>query len=143
MTATKHEILINLRRVAEAAPEDLLHMTKVVHYANCGTARCLLGWAIIDPWFRANTPIGEEIRETYDWGGIPPTATPLNEIFCLDEEDCEHLFAYGDGELESNNPHCVSKAEVLSNIDSLLIEGWAFRYDAASISYDEDEGDNQ
>ena len=42
------EALTQLRRVVEAAPEELFHMRAVVEHVDCGTRRCALGWAIIE-----------------------------------------------------------------------------------------------
>ena len=124
------EALTQLRRVVEAAPEELFHMRAVVEHVDCGTARCALGWAIIDPWFQANTRINEALPADYDrqmYLGYR-TERVLCEIFDIDEKDTRYLFAahlsvYVD-------PHAVPRRTVLANIDRLLAGKRAVKYKA-------------
>lgn len=108
------EALQQLRRVVENAPEDLLHMRRVVDPSPCGTARCALGWCLVDPWFQKNT----ELRNYAAWADDTFPPANLEAIFGAEPEEIDHVFAgsintYADG-------HAVSKAEVLWNIDRLM-----------------------
>lgn len=114
------EVLQQLRRVAEEAPEDLLHMNVIYEEASCGTAHCLLGWASIDPWFQKNTRINDAIPIGYDQQGIDGLRVGpiLRDIFEFDEysRDVSNLFAFKD----CIGPHDVSKEKVINNIDRLI-----------------------
>lgn len=133
------EALRQLRRVVEAAPDDLLHMRAIVELAKCGTARCALGWAIIDPWFQQNTAInelipanfrGQAISDLPDHQGGHNTWKSLSGIFGIGLDNTDNLFA---GDIfQDTNEHAVSKAEVLWNIDELLAERDALPYRAAT-----------
>ena len=74
-TPEQAEALQQLYRVAEEAPEDLIHMRAIVEQVSCGTARCLLGWAIIDPWLQKNTTINDIIPA--DWSEKYITFRPI------------------------------------------------------------------
>lgn len=115
--------LKQLRRVVEDAPDDRLHMRDWCDpVAPCGTAYCAAGWAAIDPWFRANTEI-EEIFEVDDAGHVhrraPVSACDrLAALFDINVDAAWKLFLsipYGDAD-----PHRVTKAMVLENIDRVL-----------------------
>ena len=125
------EALTQLRRVVEAAPEELFHMRAVVEHVDCGTARCALGWAIIDPWFQANTRINEALPADYDrqqYLTDDGTEGVLCEIFDIDEEDTSYLFA---ADLSVRvDPHAVPRRTVLANIDRLLAGKRAVKYKA-------------
>jgi hypothetical protein len=107
------EALRELRRVAEAAPDDLFHMHVVSEKAPCGTAHCLMGWAMIDPYFRAlpNFP-----RREGDWflRMVPKAAKALG----LNSEEAHLLFA--SGLAIGSDPHDIGKGEVLWNLDQLI-----------------------
>ncbi len=125
------EVLKQLRRVAEEAPEDRLHMTSFVDpRASCGTARCLLGWAIVDPWFQKNTRINDFMPADYDMPGMALNTNKrklLREIFDIDGYDQSALFAFN--ATMTADPHAVTKAEILGNIDALIAGGRARRYE--------------
>jgi hypothetical protein len=117
MESDTREALTQLRRVAVQAPDELFHMNAVVEHAECGTARCLLGWMIIDPWFVTHTPIGQFISPNYFKMHLPDDLSGVAEIFGLSDRQANKLFGGG---LDTNDGHAVPKAEVLWNIDRLL-----------------------
>lgn len=122
--------LQNLYRVVESAPDDLLHMRSIVEPAPCGTARCALGWAIIDPWFQQETAINQILAADHDSRGLETyyDRAYLSTLFGLSESDCTNLFAL---EAEKDlDPHAISKAEVLANITRLLAGRHALCYKA-------------
>lgn len=135
------ENLQQLRRVVNDAPDELLHMRAVVEKAGCGTARCAIGWAIIDPWFQANTKINDILPA--NWSSTSLCAKPsefhagvnltrvdqLAELFGISKESVNNLFALDLCQYE--DPHAVSKAEVLDNIDLLIAGFHAVEYAAA------------
>lgn len=128
-TPEQTEALQQLYRVAEEAPEELLHMRAVVEKASCGTARCLLGWAIIDPWFQKNTIINDILPPDWNERILPSHKESfLDEIFGINCEDTDNLFAlnmhaYAD-------EHAVSKDEVLWNLRELIAGNSALPYEA-------------
>jgi hypothetical protein len=105
------ENLRQLRRVVEAAPEERFHMRSIAEMASCGTAFCALGWFALDPWARANTSIVSIVYAFY-------SCLSAASLFGISEGEAEHLF--GISLPGTCNPHCVTKAEVLWNIDELL-----------------------
>jgi hypothetical protein len=111
------ECLRQLRRVVEEAPADRFDMRDFCLPTSCGTAYCAAGWAAIDPWFRANTRIGEWFRgDAGDLLYIHPNARfGLQEIFGLEETATKRLFALG---VDCWAP--AMKRAVLANIDRLL-----------------------
>jgi len=115
-------VLKQLRRVAKSAPEEQLHMTTFVDTnAPCGTARCLLGWAIIDPWFQKHTRINEVLPAGFEdthFGLGPKHKKILKEMLGVDARDVSALFAFNSSMYD--DPHVVSKAEVLASIDALI-----------------------
>jgi len=122
------KVLKQLRRVAEEAPDEQLHMTSFVDTnASCGTARCLIGWAIIDPWFQKHTRINDvlpaDFAETH-FGLTPKHAKILKEMFDIDGREVSALFAFHS--YMNSDPHGISKADVLASIDA-LIEGHSIR----------------
>jgi hypothetical protein len=122
------EALQQLRRVVESAPDDLFHMRAVVERTSCGTARCAIGWAAVDPWFQENTRLPELIPPSYDRKGLP-SLYALNELFDISSIDANNLFA---GSISRYvNEHAVSKEEVLWNIDELLAGRETLPYCAA------------
>jgi hypothetical protein len=116
------ELLQQLRRVVNAAPDDRFHMGVWCDRSLCGMVYCAAGWAAVDRWFRKNTSIGDifgvSVRgfvtvESDDVFG------DLAKLFELATDSAFKLFGlvpYGDG------PHAVTKAMVIANIDA-LIEG--------------------
>lgn len=122
------EALQQLRRVVQDAPDDLLHMRAVVEEAACGTARCALGWCIVDPWFQKNTAINDIYPIDYSRPGLvlDPGTQALFDISC---QDANNLFGGNLG--RSIDEHAVSKEEVLWNIDELLAGRHALPYAAA------------
>lgn len=149
------DLMLQLRRVAEAAPEHRLHMRNFCESeAACGTAYCLAGFAAVDPWFRANTTINRilEVAEddetgellVYETGVLPEgvsktdeervyalsaTFVGLGRLFDLRPADAYNLF--GGGLDYAAGEHAVGKDEVLWNVDALL-RGEAARPYAAS-----------
>ena len=128
------EALQQLRRVVDEAPEELLHMRSVVETASCGTARCAIGWCIVDPWFQRNTkilkifsPLATDITRFPN--GLDKA---LTEMFDISVEDMENLFA-GDLSCYYDSAHAVSKDEVLWNIDELLCGRHALPYSATQM----------
>lgn len=114
--------LKQLRRVVAAAPDDRLHMARWCETADCGTAYCAAGWAAVDPWFRENTEIGT-IFGVRDDGTIYPNSlvwrplSALARLFAISIHASCHLF----GNVPcSADPHAVTKAMVLANIDLIL-----------------------
>lgn len=147
--AQRAERLLQLRRVAEAVHDGRLRMrTFVDDAADCGTARCVFGWAAVDPWFLAHTPIALI---------LPPDAPDLicngedgvrtdgframARLFGLSYVDARALF--GAGLCASGDSRAVTTGKVLANIDRLLVGRDAETYDAvADDSDDEDEDDD-
>lgn len=127
-------LLLNLRRVILAAPDHLLHMRWVESQAPCGTAFCAFGWALQDPWFQANTQL-KEYRSGHEYMRCIPFTTdgdyldPIHTLFSISEDSCDNLFALN-GEWWGEFPHAVTKAEVLWNIDQLLLGHEALPYQA-------------
>jgi hypothetical protein len=128
------EALQQLRRVVQDAPDDLFHMRALVEESACGTARCAIGWAAVDPWFQANTRLPGWIPSSYA-GAIFPTGRvwdALDAIFGISCSDTSNLFA---GDLPmSAGKHAVSKTEVLWNIDELLAGRNALPYMATGAN---------
>jgi hypothetical protein len=126
------EALRQLRRVVEAAPDKLFRMRSVVEPTPCGTARCALGWCLVDPWFLANTPLGRfadwKSRYMRDDEGRGGPADVLYETFGLDRGDAGVLF--GVTLTASFSAGAVAKAEVLANIDRVLAGERAVPYAA-------------
>lgn len=118
---TREEILAQLRRVVEAAPEDRLHMRRYAEEAECGTALCAAGFCLIDPWFRARTLILGYFDDASE--------LELHDLFQIDEEDARNLFGFA--LYRGVDPHAVTKAEVLWNVDELLAGRPARPYAAA------------
>ena len=141
-------MLTQLRRVVADTPDHLLHMRAFTEVAACGTARCAAGGAAIDPWFREHTRINEVLpAEPYGDDWLVTTCSSyadwkaLAECFRLSQCDADNLFA---ADLNvTADPHAVSKAEVLENIDRLLAGEPAFRYAATrdDDEYDDDDED--
>lgn len=122
--------LRNLCRVVESAPDDLLHMRAIVEPASCGTARCALGWAIVDPWFQRETTINQILPADHNSRGLKTyhDHADLSTLFGLSKSDCSNLFAF-EAPL-GLDPHAISKAEVLANITRLLAGRHALCYKA-------------
>jgi hypothetical protein len=140
--------LVQLRRVVEAAPEDRLHMRTWCESAACGTAYCAAGWAAIDPWFREHTEI-ETIFNVWDSedGEVMVHAVAdrnvchdLAHFFGIDEDDANNLFAAFAH--RGMDPHAISRAEVLGNIDALLEGGVTEPYDALRVDEEDEEDDD-
>lgn len=119
-TEKQKRALEELYRVADQAPDDLLHMNAVVRKGTCGTARCLLGWMIVDPWFRYNSFIGE-LPLDFDSAHFPQMATTLKlkKLLGLGSKDeADTLFA-GTANPHFTDGHAISKAEVLAAIKTV------------------------
>ena len=126
--------LTELRRVCVNAPEHLFHMTNFVQEAPCGTARCLLGWAAIDPYFQRDVdPIvsaGGKVKPFVNW---LRTQNNVARHLGIGGKESALLFAgiiciYDDG-------HSVSKEEVLWNIDELIAGREVLPYEAVAANY--------
>jgi hypothetical protein len=133
------ELLLQLRRVLLEAPEDRLHMrTLCGPKAACGTAMCLAGFAAVDPWFRAHTPLSAELAAaTHRLAYAGPAAFLLRpaavgfeveaapggwdrarDLFGLSDDDADALFGWALN--YDDAAHAVTRAEVLWNLDELL-----------------------
>ncbi len=144
------ERMLELRRVALAAPEDKFHMRAFSEQASCGTAYCLAGFAAIDPWFRTNTPINGILAPKWCNDQLYVAVAPglmdlypfldnsknsssafigLAAIFGLTEDETDHLF--GGSLSKFIGVHAVSKAEVLWNIDRILLGMPTLPYEAS------------
>jgi hypothetical protein len=141
----KIERLRQLRRVVDDAPNNLFWMTSFSTAAACGTAHCAAGWAAVDPWFQANTPILDVFRVSDGdvktiFGFAHLTLDALAEIFGIDICDARALFAFDCGGTSHRD---IDKEEVLANIDT-LIEGDEIETYQAIIGarYEVDEGDD-
>lgn len=107
------EALRQLRRVVKAAPAERFHMETWFSWSHCETAACAAGWASKDDWFKA---------EGRDWC----LAVVDHDWLEIEKASSETLFAMGrpfelTAALDAN-PHAVTKAMVIRNID-LLIAG--------------------
>ena len=116
---TREEILLNLRRVLLAAPEERFEMENFSTNTGCGTAYCLAGWARLDPWFVDNTKISSllEIESDGTLEAIRSFALQFFEAFCLDELDQGNL-------KRLLNDYCipgVTKKMVRLNIERMLM----------------------
>lgn len=130
------ERLLQLRRVVEAAPDDRFHMRAFYEEASCGTAYCAAGWAAVDPWFQEHTEIGSIFRVGRDGLLEILSGTPfrrLSHIFEIGANNSWKLFGWGVA--RNPDPHAVSKAEVIENIDRLLAGKSAELYKAAKDEY--------
>jgi hypothetical protein len=147
---TRERKFQELRRVLINAKDDRLHMRMFcVVGAPCGTAYCLAGFAAIDDWFAAHTPINEYLKVEYD-GSLTVVAHSgryvgkgLAEIFEISEPAAEALFAIGLCDAMERklceDPHFITKDEVLANIDALLAGREPTRYDAEMDGEDADD----
>jgi hypothetical protein len=143
-TETQRLRLTKAREMLLAIDEDRLHMRSVVETAACGTAYCLAGWMAVDPWFRANTAMGE-LFDVVKGGlivrhGEPAPAhrdfyyAPGNlldiaqAVLGLTHRDATNLFA---GNISSGcTPHAVTREEVINNLDRLLADDETVKYAA-------------
>lgn len=140
----KIERLQQLRRVVEAATDHRFHMRTFCEEADCGTAYCAAGWAAIDPWFRENTAmgdifeVGEEgmLREADD---VYDPFENLGGVFGISYLDSLNLFGADLSRIYSE-PHAVSRAEVIANVDRLIAGEPATPYAAIRAEHD-DEGE--
>ena len=120
---TNAEALRQLRRVVLDAPEDRLNMKGFGRMTECGAVCCAAGWAALDPWFLANTRIGEvlPISPNPRFGGsifgFSITGPGLPAIFGLSLADANALFGLYDNHW---NLEDVTRADVVANIDRLL-----------------------
>lgn len=126
--------LKELRRVCVEAPDELFHMRRYVEVASCGTARCMLGWAVIDPAFTKVVadivPDGwtvEKLDEAegrrYFWSDAGKL---MAEHLGLTIDEGHILFAADIS--RGASAHSVSKDEVLWNIDELIAGRSPLRY---------------
>jgi hypothetical protein len=105
------EALKELRRVCVEVPEERLHMRSIIEHAACGTAMCLFGWMVTDPYFRP-TAIAA------CWFDFGIRLGVVADFLGISERNAQLLFA---GRIQADAPaHSVTKAEVLWNIDELL-----------------------
>lgn len=127
------DALLNLARVVRDAPEDQFHMQAVVARAPCGTVRCALGWAIIDPWFGENTRLNELFPLDYDHSSMYYFSDnlTLEAVFGIGYEDASNLF--GANLQQHQHGHLVTKEEVLWNIAELLAGRSALPYRAVGM----------
>jgi hypothetical protein len=135
--ATRTERLRQLRRVIDSAPEERFVMRTWSERSGCQTTFCAAGWCAVDSWFRENTKIGTIFAVAGDSEG-QVTVYPINyvfnvfrdlaNLFSISIDDAEALFGVG---IRSVDPHAVSRAEVLANIDRLLAGKPAEVYAAA------------
>ncbi len=111
-TVTRADIVANLRRVLDEAPAESFAMQRF----QCGTARCLLGWAWVDPWFRKNTAVDCLLYENGD--RLRPTQhiTELEDVFLHDGDDLNRLFGFRD---IFDDLYDVTKEDVSRNLDRL------------------------
>lgn len=124
------EVLQQLKRVVEDAPVHLFHMRAVVEISDtCGTARCALGWSIIDPWFQQNTRINEVLPSDFNEKKFQWKGDILLEVFGLTPQQFNDLFGC-ELSITKSYAHAVSRAEVLDNIDRLLSGEEPIRYPA-------------
>lgn len=130
------EALKQLYRVVQGAPDDLFHMRRVVEESSCGTARCALGWALIDPWFLDNTEIAATVSTVFTGSDsylYVSKVWELSRVFDLSMEDTNNIFAL-DAVPCNMEEHSVSKEEVLQSI-AHAIDGYCpFEYDAVRKS---------
>ena len=104
------QALRELHRVVLDAPDYLFHMRSFIEETHCGTARCAIGWACMDPWFAPRFyPL-----VTVDY----VSRTFLARFFGISMKELSHLIA--DDQTHSLNAHAISKAEVLWNICQLI-----------------------
>lgn len=113
------EALTQLRRVVEAAPEELFHMRSVVEKSSCGTARCAFGWALIDPWFAQNTNIAKCVEpHSHYMNSFYIISYAAAELFDILQINVDRLLAINAD--NTMDPHAISCQEVIDNIDRLL-----------------------
>jgi hypothetical protein len=137
--------LKHLRRVVENAPEELFHMRSIVEQAECGTARCALGWCLVDPWFQQNTRLGEVATWDQAYAPLPPDAEAQSyapavvrakfagDIFGISPNQAGTLFAF---EIRSGaDPHPISREQVIKNIDRLIKGRPAVAYPGVPKAY--------
>lgn len=129
MSDVNREALRELREVAIRAPDELFHMRWFQRKTSCGTARCLLGWALDD------VILGPLLMDS----GADPTdfddsLDAATDLFGLSQRDATNLFG---GDLCSGgDPHSVTKAEVLWNIDQILKGECTLPYQATVSIYE-------
>lgn len=119
--ATKIERLQQLRRVVLEAPAERFHMLGWEDQAICGTVRCAVGWAGVDPWFTAQgfaiilaTPeLTLEDDAFSGWGAV-------EEFFDLSGDDADALFSGEHVYALRDNPHLITREMVVANIDRLI-----------------------
>lgn len=90
MKIDKHiELLTNLRRVIKKVPEKSFDISTIAEKNRCGTVGCVMGWAGLDPYFRAR--------------GFKTVWTP--EVYWDDDKECDIISktdAGGDVEVKGN-----------------------------------------
>jgi hypothetical protein len=104
----------------------------VTEKAKCGTAHCAFGWAMVDPWFIANTSILDAVHITKENSTIVEFDETA-KIFNLSEFDIVNLF--GTDLYVDCPPHAVSKEEVLENIAAILAGNPSHPYAAVKITW--------
>ena len=118
-TLAQQKALIRLLHVAENAPPHRLHMNAVVDKgAACGTARCLIGWCIVDPILRKTTDFGLVDRGYSDRKfpyafDVPSDAA---RTFGITDRQAAMLFLYKLSHIGLR----VKKREVVARIKQLL-----------------------
>ncbi len=104
----KTELLLQLKRVIAEVPPALFDLDHM-----CGTARCAIGHAYNDPWFRENTKIVKLCHPEKSQSVMWPGRIPVGEFFDISADDAGYLFL--DYKEDGVNPEAV-----LKNIDRVL-----------------------
>lgn len=114
---------------------------------DCGTAHCLAGWICLDPWFRANTAIGQSTRAREN-GVVEPAGLDDNREARRADKSLENvhdaaIFAQVQGVLGLDADdrdallglntlaswlYYASEWDVIANIDRLIAGKRAVRY---------------
>lgn len=134
--------LLRLREVIAEVPDDRLHMRILVEDSECGTAFCAAGWAAIDPvlgprirqelhvqlrgWLPEDEPAAPLTESDLHSEGFVCIQLALTSVLGLSAVDSDRLFA--SGIFRYADRHAVTKAEVLWNIDRLIMGKHARRY---------------
>jgi hypothetical protein len=150
LTTVNIEALKQLRRVVIAAPDDRFDMSAYGKRTKCGTVCCAAGWAALDPWFQANTTIGQVLpvdarpeseREEFgsdqlfdfsqflNGGGHP--ADGLSQVFGLSLIQADCLFLPDKSK--------VVKSQVIANIDAIIGGGNPKPYENDDDDVDDDD----
>jgi hypothetical protein len=107
------ERLTQLRRVVEAAPDNLIYTRSVVEEGD--TARCAFGWALVEPWFIANT----DKKGCFSFIDISTWCTAARFDLC--EEDANNLFGVDPWFLTNTNISSLAGRRY-GNIDEMYMD---------------------